>query len=258
MFDRPGDAKADVYRIVAGQGFAATRELSEALGVSEVTIRRYLAELAHEGLIQRVHGGAQLPESGGVEFSFKQKLLRHLEAKRRIGRRAAELVKDGESIFLETGTTVIQIVPHLRARKNLTVVTNCLNVAMEVITLPGVRLIVVGGEVREKSYAFVGPWAEERLDRLFREIHVSKLFMGVDGISAKEGLTTPNLDEARINRKMIELVPERIVVADSSKFGAVALSRIAPVTAVQAIVTDADTGDEAVEVRRLGVQVIVA
>ncbi len=258
MLDRVSEHQRGIYQIILEKGFASTRELRDALGVSEATVRRYLSDMASEEIVKRVHGGAKLPESSGVELSFRQKLFRNLEEKKRIGRKAAELINDNENIFLETGTTVIQIVPHLRAKKNLTVVTNCLNVAMEVLSIPGVRLIVVGGEVREKSYAFVGPLAEKTLGELFRDIHVDKLFMGADGISAQEGLTTPNIDEARINRKMIELIPERIVVADRSKFGVVALSRIAPLAMIQTIISDSDEGEEVARIRESGVRVLKA
>lgn len=258
MLDRSSEHQREIYRVLLDKGFATTQELRKAMGVSEATIRRYLTEMASEGLVKRVHGGAKLPESTDVELSFRQKMFRNLDEKKRIGRRAAELIHDNDNIFLETGTTVIQIVPHLRTKKNLTVVTNCLNVATEVLNIPGVRLIVVGGEIREKSYAFVGPLAEKSLEELFHEIHVDKLFMGADGISAREGLTTPNLDEARINRKMIDLIPERIVVADHSKFGVVALSRIAPIAMVQTIITDTDDNEEIAEIRKLGVAVLKA
>lgn len=258
MLERSTVHHDSIYHILLEKESVSTQELRQALGVSEATVRRYLAEMAKEGLIERVHGGARLPESTEVELSFRQKLSRNLEEKKRIGRKASELIHDDENIFLETGTTVIQIVPHLRGKKNLTVVTNCLNVAMEVLTIPGVRLIVVGGEIREKSYAFAGPLAEKTLDEVFAEIHVDKLFLGVDGISAREGLTTPNMNEARINRKMIDLIPERIVVADHSKFGVVALSRIAPIRVVQTIVTDSDEGDEVARIRAQGVRVLKA
>lgn len=258
MLERSAIQHNNIYRLLLEKESASTQELCQALGVSEATVRRYLADMGKEGLIERIHGGARLPQSPEVELSFRQKLFRNLEEKKRIGRKAAELVNDNENIFLETGSTVIQIVPHLRAKKNLTVVTNCLNVAMEVLSIPGVRLIVVGGEIREKSYAFVGPLAEKTLDEVFAEICVDKLFLGADGISAREGLTTPNMNEARINRKMIDLIPQRVVVADHSKFGVVALSRIAPINLVQAIVTDSDEGDEVARIRNQGVQVIKA
>ncbi|WP_406677987.1 DeoR/GlpR family DNA-binding transcription regulator [Moorella sp. ACPs] len=230
-------------------------ELSRELGVSPMTIRRDLSSLEKEGLLTRTHGGA-VPVGGGSEEepSFDEKLNRFPAEKLAIARKAAELIKDGDTILLNAGTTVTALARLLKDRQNLTVVTNTVNIAMELAQSEGINLVLTGGNMRTRSYAMVGTLTE----RVLREIHVQKAFLGVNGISIEHGLTTPNMTEAHTNSLMIKAADEIIVLADHSKIGRVTLSRFAPIEAVSTLITDrAAPPDFIEELVRRGIEVIV-
>ena len=211
-------------------------ELADRFRVSTVTIRGDLAALGQAGALVRAHGGA-LPkgdDDGELPITVK-KSLRHAE-KLRIGERAAEMIGPDETIILDSGTTTAEMARVLRRMPvpGLTVVTNALNVAVELANAPRVRVMMLGGVLRAPSRSFVGPEAE----RTLTEIHADRLFLGVDGFDLDGGLTTPDPLEAFLNGMMIAVSKEVVVVADSTKFGRRSLSRIAGVNAVHRIVTD--------------------
>lgn len=230
-------------RIRAGLPVSVS-ELSRELGVSPMTIRRDLYHLEKEGILSRTHGGAVPVNIGSAEEpSFAEKLDRFPAEKLAIARKAAELVEEGDTILLGAGTTVTALAKLLKDRQNLTVVTNTVNIAMELAQSEGINLILTGGNIRTKSYALVGALAE----RVLREIHVQKVFLGVNGISLEHGLTTPNMTEAYTNSLMIGAADQVIVLADHSKIGRVALSRFAPITAVHTFITDGGAPQEFIE-----------
>ncbi|BCV20587.1 DeoR/GlpR family DNA-binding transcription regulator [Moorella sp. Hama-1] len=246
--------KIIIDKISSGTPLSVT-DLSRELGVSPMTIRRDLSNLEKDGLLARTHGGA-VPVGGGSEEepSFTDKINQYPAEKLAIARKAAELVKDGDTILLNAGTTIMALVQLLKERQNLTVVTNTVNVAMELAQSEGVNLILTGGSMRTKSYAMVGALTE----RVLREIHVQKAFLGVNGISIEHGLTTPNMTEAHTNSLMVQAADEVIVLADHSKIGRVTLSRFAPITAVTILVTDKDTPRDFIkELAKLGIETIV-
>lgn len=231
-------------------------ELSRELGVSSVTIRRDLDRLEKEGMLARTHGGA-IPVGGGSEEepSFTEKMDQFPVEKLASAYKAAELIKDGDTILLGAGTTITALAKLLKDRPNLTVVTNTVNVAMELAQSEGINLVLTGGNIRTKSYALVGSLAE----RTLREIHVEKAFLSVNGLSIEHGLTTPNMTEAHTNSIMVEVADQLIVLADHSKIGRVALSRFAPISAVSTLITDSGTPQDFIEeLRKRSVEVIVA
>jgi DeoR family transcriptional regulator of aga operon len=209
-------------------------ELAGRFGVSTVTIRGDLAALGRAGALVRAHGGAVPRGDGDLPIAVK-KSLRHAE-KLRIGERAAEMIAPDETIILDSGTTTAEIARVLRhlSISGLTVVTNALNVAVELANAPRVRVMMLGGVLRPPSRSFVGPEAE----RTITGIHADRLFLGVDGFDLEGGLTTPDSLEAFLNGMMIAVSKEVIVVADSTKFGRRSLSRIAGIDAVHRVVTD--------------------
>ncbi|MBC8079541.1 MAG: DeoR/GlpR transcriptional regulator [Gorillibacterium sp.] len=227
-----------IVEMVNQNGKVTVAELSHALDVSFVTIRRDLERLEEEKLLCRTHGGALSLEKGVLnsagEKSFSEKEEAFTAEKERIAEAAARLVEDEDAILLTPGTTNMLLVSKLLGKKDLTIVTNASNIAMRAAGVPGWNVILTGGKIRPKSYALVGPLAENSLSG----IRVDKLFLGVDGIDFTQGLTTPNLEEASVNRKMISLARQIIVVADRSKFGRVMFSHIANLTEVDIIVTD--------------------
>lgn len=227
--------------------------LSKALGVSPATVRRDLTELEKQGLIRRTHGGA-LPLSGtSFEPSLGQKAAEQVEEKRRIGMAAASLVRDGETIILDAGTTTVEIARALSARRDLTVVTNSLAIAAELADREGVHVIVTGGDLRKHTMALVGPAAESFL----RTITADRVFLGINGISPERGLTTPNLLEAATKRAMVQAASEVVVVADHTKLGRVTFAHVADLEQVDRLVCDEPAGERAGEKRALAAQLKV-
>jgi DeoR/GlpR family transcriptional regulator of sugar metabolism len=229
-------------------------ELVSLLGVSEVTIRRDLQQLEKEGHLVKTYGGAVSTEKVAFEFSFQKKLQRNADEKERIGHYAAGLVKDGEAIFLDNGTTTLQIAHNLKARRNIKVVTNSLCVVYELEPAEGIELILLGGIVRRGWNDLYGPITEKTIAAL----HVDKAFGGAEGISLKAGFTTADLRTARPVEIAIQSAEEVIVVADHTKIGRAAFARFATFEEVDMLITSEEIADE--EKRALkekGLQVIV-
>lgn len=229
-------------------------ELSQLLGVSEVTIRRDLESMERDNLLERCHGGATLNTHLNIEPLFSQKNTSFLEEKRRIGMLAASLVEDGETIFINSGTTTLQIFRHL-AGKNLQVITSNMGAITEG-EVPGVEVIAIGGIYRAHSHSFVGAPALQSL----KHYYASKCFIGVDGVSIRHGLTTPSIDEAMVASTMIERTHGKaIIVVDHSKFGVIASSLTSELDLADVVVTDSgvDPGYKQ-DLERMGVEVLIA
>lgn len=219
--------------------------LAEMFGVSHITIRRDLLDLEHRGLLRRTHGGAVpiqplLYEPFRHDSSFQEQDERHADEKSRIALAAAELVRDGEMIAFTAGTTTTRVTRSLYRRRNLTVVTNTVNVAMELSQRTDVTVIVIGGFLRGGWFSLVGSFAAQAMNQVF----VDKVFLGVNGIDARRGLTAHHPEEAAINRVMVQQAREKIVVADHSKLGVVVASLICPTSAVDVLITDTGATDE--------------
>jgi DeoR family transcriptional regulator of aga operon len=225
-----------IMEILDSQERVTVDELVSRFGVSAVTIRGDLDALAQAGAVIRSHGGAlkRIDAREDVPITVKETL--HHAEKVRIGHAAAQMVRDGETIMFDSGSTTIEIARQLKFLKvnSLTVITNALNVAMEVANLPHVRLIMIGGILRQMSYSLTGPHAEHTL----RGLHADRLFLGVDGLDPEIGLMTPDVLEAQLNAIMIQVAREVVVVADSTKFQRRSLSVIAPLDAVDKLITD--------------------
>ena len=230
---------------VRATGGVRVSELVERLGVSDMTVRRDIDELARRGLVARVHGGATAAGSSVEEPGFAAKSGLHTGAKRAIAAAAAALVEPGASVALSAGTTTHAVASVLLGVPRLTVVTNSLRVAEVLHAAPRDDLTVVltGGE-RTPSDALVGPVTVAAL----RGLHVDWLLMGVHGMDADAGFTTPNLVEAETNRALVASARQVAVVADNSKWGVVGLSTIATLDEVDVVVSDAGLAPEAREV----------
>jgi DeoR family transcriptional regulator of aga operon len=217
-------------------------ELARDFGISAVTIRGDLDALAEVGALIRSHGGALRHVDAPEDTPIAVKETLHHPEKVRIGHAAARMINDGETIMLDSGTTTAEIARQIRYLKlrSLNVITNALNIAMELATLPNVRLIMIGGILRQMSYSLAGPHAEEIVNAL----HADRMFLGVDGIDPEIGLMTPDLLEARLNALMIQVSREVVVVADSGKFQRRSLSVIAKVDAAHKVITDAGLPEE--------------
>ena len=229
--------------------------LSAALGVSEVTIRRDLREMDAQGKLQRAHGGAIAAEPAPAEPPVVQRRARTKHCKEYIGREAAALVADGESVFVGSGSTTACVARHLVGHKNLTVVTNALSVANELAGAAGVTVVVTGGMMRQSELSLVGHIAEQSL----REVRVDKVIMGMQAISLEAGMTNDYLPEVMTDRTILEMAPDLIVVADHTKFGKVASAFIAPIDRITTLITDSEVPAEWVsDLEEVGIRVIVA
>jgi DeoR family transcriptional regulator of aga operon len=243
-----------ILELIDQRGKVEVAELSRLFRISEVTIRTDLKDLDKRGLLRRAHGGAVRIETVSVDPTLQVKAALRAEEKQRIGAAAATLVNDGDSIILDSGTTTQYIAKNIKDRKDLTVITNGINVAMELLGAKGVRLVLLGGMVRQNSYSAVGHFAEDMLQQLSAD----KLFLGVDAFDLDFGLSTPNPEESKVNQAMVRIATETILVADSSKFGKRSLSHIVPLSAIDKVITDDSlAADIQAELRAGGVELIL-
>jgi len=220
--------------------------LAKSFNVSAATIRRDLTELERQGLLRRNHGGAvpvapMLYEAFRHVSSFQEQEQECVAEKRRIGLAAAGLINDGEIIAIGAGTTTTQVARSIRHRKAITVLTNAVNIAMELSHLPDIKVCVTGGYLSGDWFAVVGDMAQRNVCEIF----VDKAFIGVDGIHPEHGLTTNYPDQAAIHRTMMRQARQRVVVADHRKIGLVGTSLIWPAADIDILVTDKATTDEA-------------
>jgi len=243
---------------ITGKGAATISELSKDFNVSEMTIRRDLTRLEEEGLIKRTYGGALSLDLATFEPTFQEKDSINMEEKRKIGAAAVSMINPGDTVFLTTGTSTMQIVENLlrsRSPMNLTVVTNSLNNAYELCKLSNIRLFVIGGEVRKASYAMVMPQIQESV----KGIYIDKFFLGVNGISDEYGLTIPNLLEAQLCHLVIQKSRQTIVIADHTKFGKVTFAHIANLDEIDKVITDSGVDEKYVhQLKDKGIEVIIA
>lgn len=223
-----------ILDILERDGRVLVVDLARHFRTSEVTVRKDLEILHAQGRVHRTHGGALPAQESALEDpSLREKEKLHRKEKLKIAEAATRMVKEGQVVILDSGTTTTAIARALRAFVNLTVVTNAVNIAAE-LAGSTLEVILTGGTLRKNSFSLVGPIAEETLHGLNGDI----LFLGVDGFDVHYGLSTPNLLEAKVNRAMMDVARVAVAVCDSSKFGRRSLSTIAPTSAVQSVITD--------------------
>lgn len=236
------------------EGTVKVLDLCHDLNVSSVTIRKDLKLLEDKNLLFRTHGGGTLSNPYTVDKPVNEKEKIRSEEKTGIGEAAAALVGPNDCIIIASGTTVLSLARHIRPQGNLTVITAALNVAMELNDHPEVEVLLLGGILRKSSSSATGAYAEKILD----DFSCSKLFLGVDGIDIEFGLTTTNVAEAQLNRKMISASQKTIVLADSSKFGKRGFGRICGLEDVEQVITDAGISDHMVEtLKGMGIEVTI-
>jgi DeoR/GlpR family transcriptional regulator of sugar metabolism len=222
-------------------GRVLAEDLSQRLNVNTSTIRRDLEKMERQKLLRRVHGGA-VPldnvsyNTYGEDLTFQTNMGKQVEEKSRIALMALRQIQPGDTLALTPGTTTTQLARYIRRAQipNLTIVTNAVNIAMELAGVPGLTLTLTGGLLLPDFFALVGPMAEQGLSQMY----VNKAFVGVTGLSPEYGLTGPNQLEALTHRVTIQRARQTFVLADHSKLGKIALHAIAPITAIQHIITD--------------------
>jgi DeoR family transcriptional regulator, aga operon transcriptional repressor len=226
--------RAHILEIVNRDGKVSVPDLSKMFEVSVVTIRNDLIQLERKKLLIRTHGGAIKEQRVGFDFAVSQKAGMHPDEKLKIANKALEFIKNGDTIILDSGSTTQQIAKQLKKFKNLTVVTNALNIVATLSDFEEIEIIIPGGVLRKKSLSLIGPLAEIGVNNFYAD----KLFLGVDGIDADYGITTPNMEEAHLNRLMIERSKEVFVVTDSSKFEKRSMTFITGLEKINTLITD--------------------
>lgn len=256
-FDNMAARQDYILRQIQERGEVSVEELGAALEASTATLRRDLDDLEQRSLLRRTRGGAisisaLFYEPFRHDLSFQDKVGTFAAEKRRIAQAAAELVKPGETVALSGGTTTTEVVRYLKLLRGITIVTNAVNVAMELSSHKDIDVIVMGGHLRGNWFTLVGPLANQAAGMLFSDV----MFIGVDGIDAEQGLTCVHPQEAEFLREMARHTKRRVVVADHSKLGTVAKWLLCAAKEVETIITDRDASAEQVEpFRKKGIDV---
>ena len=248
------ERRALILRMLEQKEEVSVTEISRETGISEVTIRKDLTILQNRHLLLRTRGGAirKPMENINEDTTIARKQLFNFREKERIGVEAVKMIKEGDYIMLDSGTTTLEIARHLDKFQNLHILTNAMNIATELMAYKRFDVVLLGGNVRYNSLSTVGPLALSVL----RNFNRYKLFLGVDSFSLENGISTPNLEEALLNQMMIQQADEVIAVFDSSKFNKRSFAYIAAATDIDCIITDrAIPAGMASKLKRIGVDV---
>lgn len=230
----------EIVRLLLDRGSASMDELTQELGTSAANVRRDLARLEARGLVYRTHGGAelfgpQIYEPFRFDAQFQTRDQRFVKEKRRIGLTAADLIRAHETIGLTSGTTTTQVARSIRHRTGLRIVTNAVNIGMELCNQPGLKTTLTGGVVQwQGSFSLIGPYAVQFLG----DVHLDRAFVGVCGMDAEHGASVIEPEEAVVFRTMARQAKQVIVVADSSKIGMVSPALVCPAKQVDLVITD--------------------
>jgi len=247
------ERRQEILKRVDRHGRVAVTELSQELGVSEVTIRADLQALSERKLIIRTHGGAISAGGGMYEIALAMRRQQQVQEKSRIGEAGAAAIDDGDAIFMDSSSTALTIVHHLQQRRRLTVVTNSLAVAQELRDVAGVTVVMPGGTLQRDTDSLIG---SDGLDML-RRFNIQKGFFGAHGISLPEGLTDVSADEANVKQVLVGMCRRTIAVLDATKWGQIGLASFARPEQIDLIITDQSAPEELVEpVRAIGIEVL--
>lgn len=243
-----------ILKIAETRRFIKVEELAAFFGVSSRTIRRDLEKLEQNGLLKRTYGGAMTTRADDSEPTMDIRGDFFALEKQRIGKAAADMVRDGDAVMLDSGTTVHQVARYLKMRRGLTVVTNAINIVNELANCEGITLLVTGGTLRPSTFSLVGAQAQE----ILKKINADWAFIGTSGITVRQGFTNTNLFEAEVKRAMIASARRVVVLADHSKFGKVSFASFASLEEVDQIITDSGVAEEELRpIRDTGVDVMV-
>ncbi|MBN1675563.1 MAG: DeoR/GlpR transcriptional regulator [Kiritimatiellae bacterium] len=237
---RLNSRQAAIVELLAKEGERSVEHLAAAFRVSDMTIRRDLAELAREGRLTRTWGGAQVLERHALDFSFREKARHNHTAKARIGRLAASLVVPGSFVFMDTGTTTIQVARFLKPISGLRVFTCSLPVVSELIGVGSIQVMMLGGTVRADSLEVYGPLTEKN----FAGLSVDIAFVGTDAVGPGGGLFTRGMETARVAELILGAARKKVLVADHTKWAAIASLRYAHISDVDVVVTDDGLAEE--------------
>ncbi|MBO5600982.1 MAG: DeoR/GlpR transcriptional regulator [Prevotella sp.] len=243
-----------ILELIREDGHAKVQQLSKIFGVTEVTIRQDLEMLDQLGYIQREHGGAFLKDVGSFAKTGKLFNQTRMDEKREIARKAVAFIHENDIIILDSGSTTTEIAKLLLNYKNLTVITNALNIALILGENPGINLVVTGGEFKAPTLSLTGQMSAD----IIKTLHANKLFLATAGISADLQLTYPSLSDLVVKQSMIESSDQVFLVADSSKIGVSAFASLGPVTLANFFITDSMITEEQLEkMKESGINILL-
>jgi len=249
------ERQKQILSLLTRQGRLSVTEIVNQFEISEATARRDLESLASQGKVQRVHGGVISVEQAPPELPILERKGEQTDEKTRIGLSAASLIADKETVFLGSGTTVLEVARNLRDRKNLTVLTNSLPVLNMLAGIKDVTVISLGGMLRESEMSFIGHITEQALT----EVRADKVIMGTRGLSLEHGLTNDYLQETLTDRAILKIGREVIIVADHTKVNRVSTALLAPLNAMRTFVTDSKADKKFVQaLKKMGINVVIA
>jgi len=243
-----------ILQTLRRNGFVSVGNLSEALDVSDMTIRRDLDELQQMGILSRHHGGASLVRGrGDTEWPLMLREIEHLDEKKKIGEKAASLVQDGDVLIIDSGSTTLQMVEYLH-QDRITVITNSLPHISKLSTMRNVNLIAVGGTYHPDNQCFLGSVSSDS----FIKINANIAFMAASALSLSKGMTNRKIEEAEVKQAMIRAAEKKILLMDTSKIHCQTLATVGPLDIVDAFITDSGLSAEDKEaIEALGVEVIL-
>ena len=247
------ERQESILNILKSSKSASVSELSRIFFIGEATIRRDLEKLEKKGLIRRTYGGAVLLEGLGTEIPLSVREAEQKDEKEAIGRNAAHQVQDGDTIIMDSSSTTLKMVPYLKGKKGLTVITNGARTAVDLGELLHIKVYCTGGSLRENSLSYIGELARRCMD----SFHADKLFFSCRALSLEKGLSDSNEDEAELRRLMMKSSKKAVLLCDHTKFDQVSFCKIGDLDLVQCIVTDRKPSRQWIQyAEKLGIQLI--
>lgn len=246
--------REEIMELVRTRGSVRVAEISKLYGVSEVTVRSDLEYLEAQGVLSRIHGGAVGTGKHYINMDMSERYMSNSSSKKELAAKIAALVDHNDTIMMNAGTTLTYVLHAIRGKRNISIVTNSIQNAVEASTYPGFNVILLGGEIDEKYQFTYGNDTLSQLDKY----HATKCILSVDGIHERDGLTLYYSNESGIVRKMIACADQTIVAADSSKLGKNTFSRVADITDMDILVTNATDREELEMLREKGITVYEA
>ncbi|WP_080059888.1 DeoR/GlpR family DNA-binding transcription regulator [Spirosoma aerolatum] len=231
----PNQRRDKILELLKEDGSAKVVDLARIFKVTEVTIRQDLEKLEKDGLVIKEHGGAYLKNVEDQVRTFSLGNQENIDKKEAIANKCLEFIESGDSIILDSGSTTTEIAKKLLGYKNLTVITNALNIALILGAEPGIEVIMTGGEFKPPTLSLTGQKAAD----FFKGINVQKLFLATAGISLKSGLTYPSISDLVVKKAMIDAADTTYLVADSTKIGKSAFASLGALSLIDYIITDA-------------------
>src|ERR1035441_4486469 len=248
------ERRTQILQMIRDAGRVKVNDLAAHFSTSAVTIRNDLNDLHQRGLVLRSHGGAVLPDTVHRESPVDERLKTYAAEKRRIGALAASFINDHEIIILDSGTTTLEIARQIKNKKGVQIITNGVNIAANLLDAPGVEVFIVGGSVRRESASISGRFTEQML----AEFSADKMFLSGAGCDVDFGVSGGNLEETMVNRAMLSISREVILVADASKFLRRSMARIVPFSEIDTVISDASLSEEIqLQLRSLGCNLLL-